>query len=167
MGFQLMSAAGRRTLKPAIRKARRPGASGTPRWLAGCGGGEDKWSAERPKPVPAGGTVLYKNAPVEGATVTLVPQGTSQAAIGQTDADGRFKLQTYAPGDGAVPGEYTVSVRKVEVAAQAREETNVNDSTPIQERSLLPKKYSDAQKSGLKASVKEGAENDFKFELQD
>ena len=133
---------------------------------AGCGGGEDKWSKERPKPVPAAGTVLYKNQPVEGATVTFVPQGDAQAAIGQTDAGGKFQLQTYQPGDGAVPGEYKVTVRKVEVAAEAREETNVFDTKPIEERSLLPQRYGKADKTDLTASVKEG-ENDFKFELKD
>jgi hypothetical protein len=135
--------------------------------LAGCGGGEDKWTQERPKPVPAGGTVLYKNEPVEGATVTFVPTGTAQAAIGQTDASGKFQLQTYQPGDGAVPGDYKVTVRKVEVAAQASEETNVFDTKPIEERSLLPQRYGKAEKTDLTASVKEEAENGFTFELKD
>ena len=135
--------------------------------LAGCGGSEDKWSKERPQPFPAGGTVLYKSEPVEGATVTFLPQGNSQAAIGQTDAKGRFRLQTYQPADGAVPGEYKVTVRKVEVAAEAREETNVFDTTPIKEQSLLPERYGTAQKTDLTASVKEGDKNDFTFELKD
>lgn len=137
--------------------------------FAGCGGGaEDKWSAERPKPAPAGGTVQYKGAPVEGATVVFVPQGHKQAATAQTDGSGKFQLQTYEPGDGAVPGEYKVTVRKVEATAPPEtEETNPSDATPPQHRSLIPERYSNVQQTDLTASVKEGAENSFTFELKD
>lgn len=137
--------------------------------LAGCGGGdEDKWTAERPKPAPAGGTVQYKGEPVEGATVVFVPQGHKQAATAQTDASGKFQLQTYKPGDGAVPGEYKVTVRKAEATAPpASEETNVNDTTAPKQRSLIPERYSNVQQTDLTASVKEGAENDFTLELKD
>jgi hypothetical protein len=137
--------------------------------LAGCGGSdEDKWTAERPKPVPAGGIVLYNGDPVEGATVVFVPEGHKQAATAQTDASGKFQLQTYDPGDGAVPGEYKVTVRKAEAtAAPASEETNVNDTTAPKQRSLIPERYSNVQQTDLTASVKEGAENNFTLELTD
>jgi hypothetical protein len=134
--------------------------------LAGCGD-EDKWSAERPKPAPAGGTVLYKGQPVEGATVVFVPQGHQQAASAQTDASGTFQLRTYDPGDGAVPGEYKVTVRKTEATAPPETElTNVNDTTPPQHRLLIPERYSNVQNTDLKAGVKEGAENSFALELK-
>ena len=137
--------------------------------LAGCGSEEDKWTAERPKPAPAGGTVQYKGEAVEGATVVFVPQGHTQAATAQTDASGKFQLQTYEPGDGAVPGEYKVTVRKVETPAAPPETeiTNPNDTTAPQHRSLIPERYSNVQQTDLTASVKEGAENNFTLELKE
>ena len=135
--------------------------------LGGCGGGDEEWTADRPKPVPAGGTVLYNQQPVEGATVVFIPQGHKHAATAQTDASGAFQLQTYGSVSGAVPGEFKVTVRKVEVSSQTSEESNVNDSTAPMEKWLIPERYGSVESSDLTASVTEGGENDFKLELHD
>jgi hypothetical protein len=135
--------------------------------LAGCGGG-DEWSADRPKPVPVSGIVLYKQQPVAGATVVFHPEGHAHAATGQTDAAGKFQLQTLKPNDGAVPGEYKVTVRKVEVQAGAEEEmTQVDDTSSPEQRSLLPDHYGGTESTDLTASVTEGGANNFEFELKD
>lgn len=136
--------------------------------LAGCGSGSDEWAAKRPTPVPAGGAVLHKGQPVSDATVLFVPEGHKHAAIGRTDADGKFKLQTFEQDDGAVPGDFKVTVRKVEVIAAAGDpEEDDAELPPPEERSLLPESYGNAALSGLTASVKEGGENNFTFELTD
>src|SRR5215218_3825601 len=69
----------------------------------------------------AGGSVTYKGAPIEGAIVVFLPaaEGNSaRPAETRTTADGSFAMQTSAGSgkyqDGIPPGEYLVSVRKVE-----------------------------------------------------
>src|SRR5947209_20048875 len=54
------------------------------------------------------GTVRMKGEPVDKAEVCFNPKH-GRMATGVTDASGRFSLSTGKPGDGAVPGEYTVS----------------------------------------------------------
>ena len=68
--------------------------------LPGCGDG-------RPKTIQVTGTVTYRGKPVQGAHVTFTPQG-NRSASGETDAEGRFTLLSFAPGDGAVAGEHVV-----------------------------------------------------------
>jgi hypothetical protein len=134
----------------------------------GCGG-DDKWAAERPQRVPTGGTVLYNDQPVEGATVLFLPQGHNHAATGRTDSSGRFRLQTFDPGDGAVPGEYKVTIRKSEVSSAGgdQQDDDFEHLEEPEERSLLPERYAGAETSGFTASVAEGGDNDFSFELTD
>jgi len=130
----------------------------------GCGG--DKWLADRPHPVPVTGTVFHNDQPVEGASVVFVPSGHTYAAAGKTDAEGRFRLQTFGPDDGAVPGTYRVTVRKVELPDQGG--SGVSDDAERPEGAemwLLPGKYSDAGSSGLTATVDEGGENDIPLQL--
>ncbi|MER3415419.1 MAG: hypothetical protein C4297_04290 [Gemmataceae bacterium] len=75
---------------------------------AGCGGG-----ASGAKPAPVKGRILLDGKPLEGATVTFIPEsGKGQPASGRTDSQGQFVLTTHNTGDGAVPGSYKVTVRK-------------------------------------------------------
>jgi len=63
------------------------------------------------------GRVTWNGEAVERATVTLVPEnfsGEARSAIGVTDANGVFKVQTMEPGDGAFPGDYVIKVTKIE-----------------------------------------------------
>lgn len=59
---------------------------------------------------PVEGTVLLDGKPLAGATVQLVPQSGGRDATGQTDAQGHFRISTFKPGDGAVPGTYKVVI---------------------------------------------------------
>lgn len=71
--------------------------------LAGCAGGR--------KPTKVEGTVTLDGKPVSGATVSFLPLDVGgRPANGRTDQDGHFRLTTIEPGDGALPGEYKVSV---------------------------------------------------------
>ena len=65
--------------------------------------------------------MLYKNQPVDGAAMIFHPQGdgpTAKPAQGKSDGGGRFTLTTYlGPGEqppAALPGEYTVTVTKID-----------------------------------------------------
>jgi hypothetical protein len=77
----------------------------------GCGGGKDRTVAVK-------GNVTLDGKSLVGALVTFVPKDPSagRAAIGRTDANGRFQLSTYNTDDGALPGEYKVTVAYQEAA---------------------------------------------------
>ncbi len=132
--------------------------------MVGCGG--DKWAANRPDPVPVSGTVLHNGEPVEGATVTFVPQSHQYAASGRTDAMGQFTLRPFRDMEGAVPGEYLVSVTKVERSSAGSPPATDDAVTPEPtETWLLPGRYSDANTSGLTASVPEEGVQGLVFDL--
>jgi hypothetical protein len=101
--------------------------------------------------------------------VIFEPVGNTPAATGETDAQGSFRLTTFEANDGAAPGEYKVAVRKVQLLRGERPAQASDDQAapPPDEKWLLPTKYGYTQSSGLKATVKPGETNDFKFELPD
>ncbi len=131
--------------------------------LIGCGGSVD---VNRPKRSPVSGVVTYKQQPVEGATVIFIPVGSTPGAAARTDASGRFQLQTFDPNDGAVPGDYRVTVQKVEITTTGTAKTDDEELPPGEQRSLIPEKYGVANLSGLTATVADGGENSFSFDLQ-
>ena len=127
------------------------------------------------------GAVTMNGAPVIGATVTFVPQKKGiPAAIGMTDAQGNYTLQTYAPGDGAVEGDFKVTVTKY-VAAAAPAEASHDPTgatgasgTPSHGGpknagstggSALPEKFSKADSSPFMVTVAKG-DNTFDLDLQ-
>jgi len=120
----------------------------------------------RVRRVPVSGTVLYKGEPVADAEVVFDSGGSTPAAAGKTDKAGRFQLTTFDLNDGAAPGEYKVSVRKVQVTSKApKADTDDAVGVPPDEKWLLPVKYGNSATSGFTATVNESGENEFKFEL--
>lgn len=111
----------------------------------------------RPTPVVASGTVFYKQQPSAGAKVMFAPQDHQYAAVGQTDSNGRFELQTFEPQDGAVPGQYKIAVTKFEVIDLP--------NGGIKENFFLPGKYRDPATSGLTAVVPLEGTNDLRIDL--
>jgi hypothetical protein len=71
---------------------------------AGCGGAD--------KPVKIQGTVTLDGQPLPGATVTFLPSKDTagRIAAGRTESDGSFRLTTYKTDDGALRGQYQVTV---------------------------------------------------------
>jgi hypothetical protein len=153
--------------------------------LAGCGGSSDDAAvADRPETSPVTGTVTYQGKPVEGATVsflsTVVPipgQPTdASSAYGLTDAQGTYRLTTFETDDGAVPGEYKVTITKIQTpppgAQVSMDDPNYNPDSPAQTAAarpvyLVPERYSDRGTSNLTATVKAGGGNTIPFELKD
>lgn len=160
-------------------------------YLALCGGlllgivgcGEDATVEGRPETVPVTGIVTLGGTPVEGASVTFhSPAGQDAdrpSAVGQTDAEGRFDLTTFVPQDGAVPGEYGVTITKYDVAVAApaggenpsEESADYVPPTPAQleastPKNQLPEKYAQAATTDQKAHVKAEGENEFTFALE-
>ncbi|MBC8868249.1 MAG: carboxypeptidase regulatory-like domain-containing protein [Planctomycetes bacterium] len=119
----------------------------------GCG-------SKNPATVEVTGTVTFNGAAVEGAQVTFFGE-QGRPAAGVADDQGRFRLMTFAPGDGALAGEYEVVITKTEAPS---EDPN-RPYAPV--RSLLPERYSNRASSGLRASVRPDEKNDFAFELTD
>lgn len=118
----------------------------------GCGG---------PSMYPVSGSIKYKGEPVADARVLFTPTGSGDAkpASGVTDAQGNFSLTTDKPGDGAMAGDYTVSVTKT---AESKEGDYSAPPPPP-----FPEKYTNPTGSDLKASVKADGTNNFPLELTD
>lgn len=60
--------------------------------------------------VPVEGVVTFEGKPLTNAKVVFNTPDGSGIATGQTDAQGKFQLSTYDPGDGAFPGNYVVTI---------------------------------------------------------
>lgn len=144
----------------------------------GCDGSESE--TNRPPTHPVTGVVTYQDSPVAGALITYRSTAGGDAAysaFGRTDAEGRYELTTFDSGDGAVTGEYIVTITKYDVPpppdepvelseeeiTQAEMAANTSTEPPKNE---LPQKYSSRESSDLRAAVKEGA-NEIPFELID
>jgi hypothetical protein len=132
------------------------------------------------------GTVKYKGAPVPKATINFSPSGKDTAKPGAsgTVTDGNFTLTTLTPGDGALPGEYKVTISAREADdARLKEETakfakkhgmgkmeivpqEIMAKVRSEWKPTIPVKYENPQTSELKATVKEES-NSFTFELTD
>jgi len=129
-----------------------------------------------PGTAPVSGTVKQKGAPLADATVTFAPAGQSsgRAASGKTDASGKFTLTTLKAGDGAMPGEYSVTVTKTEMIGKTYTPEEANEyyskhqksPPPPQIKNVLPEKYAKGDTSGLKATVKKGDKNEFNFDVE-
>jgi hypothetical protein len=139
--------------------------------VAGCSGGSDKYKKSRPKTVNASGVVLYRNQPVVDAIIVCFPTTTGDKAVAAsayTDEDGQFSLQAFPPDKGAVPGDYQVTVVKVEQAPNAPTGPDAHDSPPPPEpKSLIPVKYGKAETTDLKLTIPDAGISDVKFELKD
>lgn len=124
--------------------------------LVGC---EKK--AQYPKRHPVSGRVLVDGKPVVRAVVAFHPtsphaDGKSYGASTFTDEDGVFRMTTIESGDGAVPGEYVMTV-VANYVAKGDLDVTVPD--------LLKGKYADPKTSPLRVEVKEGVNDLSTFDL--
>ena len=121
---------------------------------------------------PVSGTVTLKGAPLAGATVTFAASGAGRSAAGTTDGSGKFSLTSLEPGDGAAPGDYTVTVKKTETVGkvytsqESQEYYQKNQKAPPapQIKNLVNEKVAQPSSSPLKATVKAG-KNEFTFDV--
>jgi hypothetical protein len=127
--------------------------------LVGCGEAPD---AGRLPIIPAGGRVLVRGEPAEGARVLLHPVDPRVGAAGlfphgSADATGAFSLTSYEQGDGAPAGRYRVSVtwpdpEFVPRTPEQREAIALGEPPP----DLLRGRYADPARSGLEARIEAG-----------
>lgn len=113
---------------------------------AGCGSG----ATSSRKLVKITGTVKYDGKPLPQGTITFVTtgQGATNAA-GDLDSSGRYSLSTQEKGDGVPPGSY-----KVRIESWASP-PKMDASGLHPGKSAIPKKYDNAEASGLTATVKD------------
>lgn len=122
----------------------------------GCGPKSDL-----PKTVKAEGVVTLDGAPVDLATVVLIPDAGTYSASAVTDKEGKFTLKAFDEKAGAVPGSYKVEITKTVVQDKGEKggENIVNVAYG------LPKKYSTFTTSGLTLTIPDQDVKDIKFEL--
>jgi hypothetical protein len=117
-------------------------------------------------------------------------EGTG-SSVGLTDASGKYELSTFTSSDGAVPGQYKVSIVKVDPASAAKAAAStpppgqlasgdIDNTTyappaagsvgsggaPAGPKNLIPAKYATADTSGLRATVSESGPNENNFDLK-
>jgi hypothetical protein len=113
------------------------------------------------------------------------------SSIGTTDAEGKYSLTTFRSNDGALPGQYKVSIVKYDPSSAppptapttpppgqlASGDLDANYVPPSNSSStatsaetgpknLIPAKYASADTSGLRGMIAEGDENVNDFELK-
>ena len=119
-------------------------------FIAGCGGGQT---------APVDGRVKFKDGSdvsvLAGYEVDFQPDGGKTSASGHIAADGTFKLTTFGPDDGAMPGQHRVAITPPQSA----------DPDKPPQKSKLPAKYSSFDTSELTAEVKPGR-NSIELELE-
>jgi len=136
---------------------------------AACGCSAKPYQDHRPKVVPVSGVVRYNGKPLDGARVTFTNSAAGISAYALTDAQGKFTLTTFEPGDGAAPGHYQITVTKaiepVRAAAKTAPPIFRSGGAP-QPRWLIPQKYSNLATSKLSADVAETGNDEIVVELQ-
>lgn len=123
------------------------------------------------------GLVTLDGTPIPGATVTFEPiePGQGIAGVGVSDESGIYRLTAMGNrdglkpehGGGVFPGKYLVAVEKVEIAPEVQAKLDAGVSVPYSEaaiKRIIPKKFSDAAKSGLQVEVVPG-NNDIPLQL--
>jgi hypothetical protein len=120
--------------------------------------------------VPASGELRFNNKPVAGAAIYFNPVGQSKSASAITDSGGNFAVMTLNPRDGIYPGEYVITVTKIEHRGEMREEEKagsreliIHDSREIIEH--LPTKYAEPDTSDLKITIPEKGNKNIVIDL--
>jgi len=101
------------------------------------------------------GNVTFRGKPLEKGTVTFIATDGERPNATGTIQDGYYALQTTEPGDGAVVGEYKVAVSDIDPDKFNSALPGAPAKPP---RSGLPKKYLNADNSGLTFKVEPGSQ---------
>lgn len=145
--------------------------------MVGCSKGPAK-PDHIPDLMPLTVTVNYNGQAVQGANVLMAPRSGQFSAAGTTDRAGRAVMKTDAIYDGVVPGEYRVSVTKmqtpdVEVGetpedpAEYAEWVKRQESLVVETKHLIPERYASFGTSELSVTVAQGTPTDVTFDLTD
>src|SRR5262245_32621080 len=83
------------------------------------------------------GKVIHKGQPVEGATISFIPDGDGRPATAISGAGGAYSLFTL-DSSGALPGSYTVVVRKMEATTQSTQPVSMEEALKLNNRPPPP-----------------------------
>lgn len=104
--------------------------------LTGC------WGNDRPKTIPISGVVTIDGQPPgEGGKLFFTPTEVAEGynrrpASGSFNSQGNYRVMSWTPDDGLVPGHYTVAIAPGDSA-----------------RTKIPRKYIQSATSGLEVDV--------------
>jgi hypothetical protein len=130
--------------------------------FAGCGAGGP------PTTTPVSGVVTFDGQPLTGGTITFISMAesgkgvVSRPAVGVLGAEGKYTLSTFAPGDGAIPGDYQVVVVSDEGVPSPEEFAEKNAKV----KSAIPAGYNSPTTSGLRAKVEGSSPLVLNFDLK-
>ncbi len=120
------------------------------------------------------GSITLDGAPLEGASIMLVPtvmSDTVRGASGTSDASGNFEITTIEKGDGAFPGDYKVTVVKKEPVGKVPTPEEMQaaaakgQSLNVQYKSVIPDRYGASSTSGIAVKIESGQKDPIKIEL--
>ena len=135
--------------------------------LAGC---EEAYPTSAIQPVvPVSGVVTWQNKPLEYFQVTLLPDDGGRAAVGVTDAEGKFTLGTNKLGDGAAAGPCKLAVVFVGPPSANADglEEGIDDPRKLPKPSVkIPAKYSNPETSGLAETIPPRGTSELKLSLE-
>jgi hypothetical protein len=112
-----------------------------------------------PGTIPVRGKVIYAGRPLTEGEVLYNPVDDSgRRARGVIQSDGTFRLTTLQNGDGALPGEYRITVvayapHPGEPGRTEAAETPGRVVPTIKRGFLIPERYTDPETSGLRDVV--------------
>lgn len=98
--------------------------------------------------VPAEGRVTLDGKPIEFGSVMVQP-AAGPAAQGKINGDGTFRLGTFKPDDGAIPGTATVRV-------MCRKDVTQPGGEKAYGPSVIPDRYTRFDTSGITVEIKAG-----------
>jgi hypothetical protein len=133
--------------------------------LSGCGN-------KNPTTIRVQGKITYRGKPLEKAEVQFSPVSASadskalqRIAAGEVDSQGVYSLSTFTKGDGALPGEYAVTVTRI------KRKTSIDGVEPTGGKAepFAPEQYARQDTTPLKASIPADASGtlNLDFELKD
>jgi hypothetical protein len=132
--------------------------------------------------VKTAGIVTLDGQPLEGVEVTFHPEDEKgKVATGETGSDGRFRLSTRNPFDGALPGKYKITValsskvgdggegapmdrpdqmKKMmeEQARKVMQDRGGKAAKPKTTKTVIPQKYVDVKSTPLHAEIPAGGD---------
>ena len=134
----------------------------------GCGSRPGP-QAEIERVVPVSGTLTYAGKPLEHYQVTFLPVDGRRAAVGVTDAEGKFTMGTNDAGDGAPPGTHKVAIvfaGPPSTDAPGQEQIIDNPALLPKPKVKIPAKYGNPETSGLVQEVPEDGLTGLQIDLK-
>ena len=115
---------------------------------------------------PVSGKITYKGAPCDGALVVFHPLAGERLndpkPVATTSPDGVYRLTLFAENDGAIPGEYGVTIVWNALEREPKMSLSGEGSAGSDR---LKGKYGNPVSPKLKAKVESGKANQFDFDL--